>query len=87
MYLSLKLGAIHESSQHNTPLPVIVDDALVNSDLGRSRVVARAFAKLGDTNQVLVFTCHPTLVQQLQEACPDAQVQKLDLQDVLTHPQ
>ena len=77
MYLSLKLGAIQESSQQNTPLPVIVDDALVNSDPNRAGAAAAAIAKLGDTNQVLVFTCHPTLVQQFQEACPEAEVQKL----------
>ena len=82
MYLALKMGAIQENSQQNAPLPVIVDDALVNSDPGRARAAAEGIAKLGDTNQVLVFTCHPTLVQQFQEARPDAQVHKLDLQDV-----
>ena len=80
MYLALKMGAIQENSQQNAPLPVIVDDALVNSDPGRARAAAEGIAKLGDTNQVLVFTCHPTLVQQFQEARPDAQVHKLDLQ-------
>ena len=77
MYLSLKMGAIQENSQQNAPLPVIVDDALVNSDPGRARAAAEGIAKLGATNQVLVFTCHPGLVGQFQKACPEAEVQKL----------
>ena len=75
MYLSLKMGAIQENSDQT--LPVIVDDALVNSDPGRAGAAAEGIAKLGATNQVLVFTCHPALVAQFQKACPDAEVQKL----------
>jgi uncharacterized protein YhaN len=75
MYLSLKMGAIQENSDQR--LPVIVDDALVNSDPGRAAAAAEGIAKLGAANQVLVFTCHPALVGQFQKACPDADVQKL----------
>jgi uncharacterized protein YhaN len=49
----------------------------VNSDPGRARAAAEGIAKLGATNQVLVFTCHPGLVGQFQKACPEAEVQKL----------
>ena len=76
MYLSLKMGAIHENSDQI--LPVIVDDALVNSDPGRAGAAAEGIAKLGSTNQVLVFTCHPALVSQFRKACTEAEVQKLD---------
>ena len=77
MYLSLKMGAIQENSQQNAALPVIVDDALVNSDPARAAAAAEGISKLGATNQVLVFTCHPGLVGQFQKACPEAEVQKL----------
>ena len=77
MYLSLRFGLVRELSQHMASLPVIIDDALVNSDPSRARVAAEGFGKLVDTNQVLVFTCHPTLVQHFKEACPEAEVQKL----------
>ena len=78
MYLSLRFGLVRELSQHMASLPVIIDDALVNSDPSRARVAAECLGKLVDTNQVLVFTCHPTLVQQFKEACPDAEIQKLE---------
>jgi uncharacterized protein YhaN len=57
---------------------VIVDDALVNSDPRRARAAAEGFARLVDTNQVLVFTCHPEISQLFREACPDAEVYKLE---------
>jgi uncharacterized protein YhaN len=75
MYLSLKMGAIQENSDQR--LPVVVDDALVNSDPGRAAAAAEGIAKLSASNQVLIFTCHPALVGQFQKACPDAEVQKL----------
>jgi len=78
MYLSVRFGLVREFSQHTTSLPVIVDDALVNSDPRRARAAAEGFAKLADTNQVLVFTCHPEITQQFQEACADAQIYKLE---------
>ena len=78
MYLSLRFGLVREFSLHTTSLPVIVDDALVNSDPRRASAAAEGFARLVDTNQVLVFTCHPEIVQQFREACADAQIYKLE---------
>jgi len=55
LYLALRFGLIR---QFATPLPVIVDEVLVNFDAERGRRVAEAFVQLAQTNQVLVFTCH-----------------------------
>ena len=87
MYLALRFGLVREFSQNMTSLPVIVDDALVNSDPRRALAAARGLASLVNTNQVLVFTCHPTLVEQFQEACSDAEVHNLEsLPENLGHP-
>ena len=43
-------------------LPVIVDEALVNFDPTRGTRAAGSFIDLSETNQVLVFTCHPQVV-------------------------
>ena len=61
-----------------TSLPVIVDDALVNSDPRRARAASEGLANLTSTNQDLVFTCHPALVEQLHEACSNAEVKTLE---------
>ena len=77
MYLALRFGLVREFSQNMAPLPVIVDDALVNSDPRRALAAAHGLASLADTNQVLVFTCHPVLVEHFQEACLEAEVHNL----------
>ena len=59
LYLALRFGLIREFGEHAEALPVVVDEALVNFDPARTRVAAEAFTSLSETNQVLVFTCHP----------------------------
>ena len=76
LFLSLRFGLIQELGQRSERLPVIVDEALVNFDPERGMRVARAFVELSRTNQVLVFTCHPTIVELFQNAAA-----KLDVQE------
>ncbi|MDA1276444.1 MAG: AAA family ATPase [Verrucomicrobia bacterium] len=78
MYLAIRFGLVREFSQHMTSLPVIVDDALVNSDPRRARAASEGFANVAETNQVLVFTCHPALVELFQKATKDAEVYNLE---------
>ena len=60
LYLALRFGLIREFGEHAERLPVVVDEALVNFDPARASLAAGAFAKLSESNQVLVFTCHHT---------------------------
>ena len=62
LFLSLRFGLIRELGERTEPLPVVVDEVLVNFDPDRARRAAVAFTELSKTNQVLVFTCHPTVV-------------------------
>ncbi len=45
LYLSLRLAYIHEHSRHADPLPLIMDDILVNFDPERARQSARVLAE------------------------------------------
>ncbi len=63
LFLSLRFGLIRELGQRTEPLPVIVDEVFVNFDPDRALRAAVAFTELSCTNQVLVFTCHPTIVE------------------------
>ena len=62
LFLALRFGLILELGQRSERLPVIVDEALVNFDPTRGTKVAGSFIDLSETNQVLVFTCHPQIV-------------------------
>ncbi len=68
LYLALRFGLIREFGEHAERLPVVVDEALVNFDPGRARLAAEAFGHLAETNQVLVFTCHPATADMFAEA-------------------
>ena len=68
LYLALRFGLIREFGEHAERLPVVVDEALVNFDQGRARLAAEAFAELSETNQVLVFTCHPAIAEMFHDA-------------------
>ena len=68
LYLALRFGLIREFGEHAERLPVVVDEALVNFDPERARLAAESFSQLAETNQVLVFTCHPSTAEMFAEA-------------------
>ena len=68
LFLSIRFGLVRELGELTEPLPVIVDEVLVNFDPDRALRAAVAFTELSATNQVLVFTCHPTVVELFQDA-------------------
>ena len=74
LYLALRFGLIREFGEHAELLPVIVDEILVNFDPDRAKRAAEAFVELSQTNQVLVFTCHPEMVKIFTSSFSDVQV-------------
>ncbi|MCE5321972.1 AAA family ATPase [bacterium] len=67
LYLALRFGLILEYGLVAEPLPVIMDDILVNFDPARSRAAAQAITELSASNQVLFFTCHPDVADMFSE--------------------
>ena len=58
LYLALRFGLIEEFAGHAEPLPVVMDDILVNFDATRAASAAAAIRDLSTRHQVLYFTCH-----------------------------
>jgi len=77
LYLSMRLALVREYANHVDPLPVVFDDIFVNFDPDRSRTTFRALRELCSTHQVLLFTCHPHLVRQVEETLPEARIFQL----------
>ena len=73
LYVSLRFGYICELARQGQVLPVIMDDVLVNFDPERARGAAKGIARLADSHQVLLFTCHPETIALLDEVAPQAQ--------------
>ncbi|HAV42823.1 TPA: hypothetical protein DCX15_02240, partial [bacterium] len=65
LYLSLRFGFIREFNKRTEPLPVILDDILVNFDPERFKATCEAIKELSRTNQVFYFTCHPQTIPPL----------------------
>lgn len=61
LYLALRLGYIETSRSDVEPLPVIMDDILVNFDPSRQQAAARAIRRFAEKTQVIYFTCHPSV--------------------------
>ena len=71
LYLALRFGLIGELGRKLPALPVAVDEILVNFDPDRALRAAGALLELAETNQLLVFTCHPLTLELFDRAASD----------------
>ena len=65
LYLALRFGLIEQFARTAEPLPVVMDDILVNFDAERAARAAAAVRSLAERHQVLYFTCHPWTAELL----------------------
>jgi uncharacterized protein YhaN len=73
LYLSLRFGYVQEFGRRARPLPVVMDDILVNFDPQRALASISAILELAERNQILFFTCHPetvSLIKELDQSIP-----------------
>ncbi|WP_435020172.1 AAA family ATPase [Tundrisphaera sp. TA3] len=70
LYLALRLASLSAHIDHHEPMPLIVDDILVNFDNARSAAALRALADLSARTQVLFFTHHEHLVDLARATLP-----------------
>ncbi len=69
LYLSMRFALIEEYSRNAEPMPVVMDDVLVNFDPQRAQAAANVIAELSSRFQVLMLTCHPQTVEYFRNAC------------------
>ena len=65
LYLALRFGLIEQFGRSAEPLPVVMDDILVNFDRARAARAAVAVRELATRHQVVFFTCHPQTAELL----------------------
>ncbi len=81
MYLALRLAWLQENLPR-TPMPVVLDDLLINFDDHRSKAILQVLANLAKTTkaQILLFTHHYhvlELAREVLEECGDFQFQDI----------
>lgn len=68
LLISLRMGFIEEYENKSEPLPVIVDEVLVNFDPSRVGRTAEIMQQFGKTRQVFIFTCHPSTIDHFDQS-------------------
>ncbi len=63
LLISLRLGLIKEYEKNSEPLPVVMDDIMVNFDPDRAKKTIEVFYEFASNRQLLLFTCHPETVE------------------------
>ncbi len=67
LWLSIRFALVDEYAA-KSPLPVVLDDLLVNFDPQRARAACSAISALAQRQQVIFLTCQPSTVTMLEEA-------------------
>ena len=67
LYLSIRLALVAEFAKRTVPLPLIMDDCLVNFDPKRAAAVAGLLAERSADGQCLLFTCHPETAELMEK--------------------
>jgi uncharacterized protein YhaN len=70
LYLAIRLAYVLHYCEKNQPLPIVIDDVLVNFDEARTRQTLSALVEISKSAQVLFFTCHPHMVRLASEVVP-----------------
>ena len=71
LYLALRLASLMTHLDHHEPMPMVLDDLLVNFDDARAVAALKALADLSRRTQVLFFTHHAHLVDLARKALPE----------------
>ena len=77
LFLALRLAGIERHLKEREPVPLIVDDVLVNFDDNRTCASLRCLAELAKKTQVILFTHHRHVIQSAQAVCSSVFVHEL----------
>lgn len=72
LFLALRLAAIESHVAHQEPMPVVVDDIVINFDDASSSATFTVLAELSRKTQVLFFTHHQHLLDRAANAIGSA---------------
>ena len=70
LYLAIRLAYLKQYSQRAEPLPLVMDDVLVNFDEDRAKQTLRVLNDFSQSHQILFLTCHRRMVELVQAIRP-----------------
>jgi len=72
LYLAIRLAYITHYCRDAEPLPIVMDDVLVNFDDDRAVQTLKVLQEIAANVQILFLTCHQHVVQLVQRIRPDS---------------
>ncbi|MFO7941323.1 MAG: AAA family ATPase [Bacillota bacterium] len=67
VYLAIRLAVLGEMARRSEPVPVVMDDPLVNLDAGRLKAAVNCIREASNDFQILFLTCHRRIPRLLAE--------------------
>jgi uncharacterized protein YhaN len=74
LYLALRLASLLRRAEVSEPMPLVLDDALIQLDDQRASAALAVLAEVAEKMQVLFFTHHARLVELARAAVPAGQL-------------
>ena len=71
LYLAIRLAYVQQYCRDSEPLPLIMDDILVNFDEQRAKNTLEVLFELPNEIQVLFLTCHEHMTELVRKLRPD----------------
>jgi len=72
LYLAIRLAFVLHYCDRHEPLPIVMDDVLVNFDDHRAHSTVEVLESLATEVQVILLTCHQRTVDMCNSVCSDA---------------
>lgn len=79
LFLAIRLAYVAQYAQQHEPLPMVLDDVLVNFDEARARAALQALLEFSRLNQIILLTCHRRTVELAQQVHPEIPLSELQV--------
>lgn len=73
LYLAIRLAYVHHYGRNAEPLPLAMDDVLVNFDDQRALETLEVLWEIAESWQIIFLTCHQSIVDLVTSARPDVE--------------
>jgi uncharacterized protein YhaN len=70
LFLAMRFALIEEYAKNAEPMPVVLDDILVNFDPQRAKAACKVIMDLSERFQVIFLTCHPETEAMFKSVAP-----------------
>lgn len=70
LFLAMRFALIEEYAKNAEPMPVVLDDILVNFDPDRAQAACKVIMDLSERFQVIFLTCHPETEAMFNSVAP-----------------